>query len=383
LGYCGEGDVPVPAEVAAAFEVVQPQAVFANYMGPVDQDFWEAPIGDETSSGIGTACFGHTGCQMAYIHLLETGDIEGSKQIAALYCVDHLDQCGHNARMDDLVHNLEFDALNLIALGMAGAGRGKAASGKGTGCLNSFAGDTLVLMADGTSKPIDEVRVGDEVANAEPDSDKTQRHTVTALHVTDGDRDFVDVSVGTPAGPKSITTTAHHLFWDATTHAWTNAADLKFGHKLNTPGDGHVTVLTLRRYTAAIRTYNLTIDTVHTYYVEAGTSPVLVHNCPEDLYSIEDHVKPRHIAGGAEAEANKSLFDSNQNLERLAEGSAGQIGIRQAETGSIRYVINAKQIVGVDRAGNSTSTYTIIPDGVDGELITMHPGLPSDIAPGG
>jgi hypothetical protein len=31
---------------------------------------------------------------------------------------------------DDLVHDLEFDALNLIALGMAGAGRGKAASGK-------------------------------------------------------------------------------------------------------------------------------------------------------------------------------------------------------------------------------------------------------------
>jgi hypothetical protein len=28
----------------------------------------------------------------------------------------------------------------------------------------------------------------------------------------DGDRDFMDVSVGTPAGPKSITSTAHHRF---------------------------------------------------------------------------------------------------------------------------------------------------------------------------
>ncbi|HEV7951193.1 MAG TPA: polymorphic toxin-type HINT domain-containing protein [Glaciihabitans sp.] len=133
-------------------------------------------------------------------------------------------------------------------------------------------------MADGTGKPIDEVRVGDDVANAEPDSDKTQRHTVTALHVTDGDRDFVDVSVGTPAGPKSITSTAHHLFWDTTTHAWTNATDLEFGDQLNTPGDGHAPVLTLRRYTATIRTYNLTVDAVHTYYVQAGTTPVLVHN---------------------------------------------------------------------------------------------------------
>jgi hypothetical protein len=84
--------------------------------------------------------------------------------------------------------------------------------------------------------------------------------------------------VGTPAGPKSITSTADHLFWDATTHAWTNATDLKLGDQLNTPGDGHATVLTLRRYVATIRTYNLTIDTIHTYYVIAGETPVLVHN---------------------------------------------------------------------------------------------------------
>ena len=43
------------------------------------------------------------------------------------------------------------------------------------------------------------------------------------------------------------------------------AADLKFGDQLDTPGDGHVTVLALRRYTVAIRTYNLTIDTVPKY----------------------------------------------------------------------------------------------------------------------
>lgn len=31
---------------------------------------------------------------------------------------------------------------------------------------------------------------------------------------------------------------------------------------------------------SSVTTYKLTIDTVHTYYVEAGATPVLVHNCP-------------------------------------------------------------------------------------------------------
>jgi hypothetical protein len=35
-------------------------------------------------------------------------------------------------------------------------------------CANSFTGDTPVLMADGSTKPIDEVEVGDEVAASEP-----------------------------------------------------------------------------------------------------------------------------------------------------------------------------------------------------------------------
>jgi hypothetical protein len=180
-------------------------------------------------------------------------------------------------------------------------------------------------MADGTSKAIDEVRVGDDVANAEPDSDKTQRHTVTALHVTDGDRDFVDVSVGTPAGPKSITSTAHHRFWDATTHAWTNATDLEFGDQLNTPGDGHATVLTLRRYVATIRTYNLTVDAVHTYYVLAGNTPVLVHNCGTGEAKIVDQT----LGAGAHASDGVGLVDGNIN----APGVRGMVNEAGNATG--------------------------------------------------
>ncbi|RSM46042.1 hypothetical protein DMA12_12210 [Amycolatopsis balhimycina DSM 5908] len=143
---------------------------------------------------------------------------------------------------------------------------------------NSFAAGTRVLMADGTSKPIEDVRTGDRVANAEPGSPVLQQHPVDAVHVTADDTDFDDVTVATPQGSARITVTAYHLFWDTTAHAWTPAAALAAGTQLDSPHGGHVAVVGNRRYVGSGSTYNLTINSVHTYYVEAGGVPVLVHN---------------------------------------------------------------------------------------------------------
>ncbi|MFF4599819.1 Hint domain-containing protein [Amycolatopsis sp. NPDC001319] len=151
-------------------------------------------------------------------------------------------------------------------------------------------------MADGSTKPIEDVKVGDKVRNAEPDDSSTEIHTVTALHITDTDRDFVDVTIATPAGPKKITSTAHHSWWDVTTHAWTDAADLAPGDLLDTPGGGHAVIQSLNRYTSSIRTYNLTIDTTHTCYVVAGATPVLVHNCNFRVGDADEHYD-KHVLG--------------------------------------------------------------------------------------
>jgi hypothetical protein len=102
---------------------------------------------------------------------------------------------------------------------------------------------------------------------------------VTAVHVTRTDRQFDDLTIATKAGRRTITTTQHHLFWDGSLHTWREADNLAVGDELDTPGNGHVRVVANRQYTAARVTYNLTVDTIHTYYVEAGTTPVLVHNC--------------------------------------------------------------------------------------------------------
>ncbi|MFF2121711.1 polymorphic toxin-type HINT domain-containing protein [Kitasatospora sp. NPDC058184] len=72
--------------------------------------------------------------------------------------------------------------------------------------------------------------------------------------------------------------TAHHPFWNAVAQRWENARDLRAGEQLRKP-DGSPAVLTgVARRAAEGRTYDLTVANLHTYYVLAGVTPVLVHN---------------------------------------------------------------------------------------------------------
>src|SRR5262249_8149757 len=65
--------------------------------------------------------------------------------------------------------------------GARGGGREEPAN---AGCNgHSFSGDTRVVLADGTTKPIKDVRVGDRVAATETASGATEGKSVTALHL--------------------------------------------------------------------------------------------------------------------------------------------------------------------------------------------------------
>jgi hypothetical protein len=79
----------------------------------------------------------------------------------------------------------------------------------------------------------------------------------------------------------TLTTTFHHPFYDQTQAAFVDAETLRVADTLQTP-TGTAVVTGLRLYHAIQTTYDLTIDGLHTYYVVAGTTPVLVHNCVGD-----------------------------------------------------------------------------------------------------
>ncbi|GAA1932908.1 polymorphic toxin-type HINT domain-containing protein [Kitasatospora viridis] len=151
------------------------------------------------------------------------------------------------------------------------------------GCRNSFPAGTLVLLADGTAKPIDTLSKGDMVTATDPQAGKTSSEPVLATIVTPNDQNFTDLTIQTPNAPTvdaaTLTSTQHHPFWDITTQTWTDAGNLKRGDQVRAEDGQPADVLNVRNYHTAPHTaYNLTVDHLHTYYVLAGTTPVLVHN---------------------------------------------------------------------------------------------------------
>ena len=143
---------------------------------------------------------------------------------------------------------------------------------------NSFPAGTAVLMGDGTTKAIGDVRPGDRVQATDPATGTTRAEPVAAQIVTPGDRQFTDVTVHTATGDATITSTQHHPFWDATAKKFVDAADLKPGDELREPDGDLVAVVSVVSYLGLRTAFNLTVDDLHTYYVMVDGVAVLVHN---------------------------------------------------------------------------------------------------------
>ncbi|GAA3907225.1 RHS repeat-associated core domain-containing protein [Streptomyces lannensis] len=174
-----------------------------------------------------------------------------------------------------------FAAVELLT-----RGRGTAAEAEGGMSLSrwfarkcSFTPATPVLMANGKTKPIGNIKTGDKVEAADPGNGKHQGpRKVTATHINH-DYDLLDLRIQRTGGKvETLHTTASHPFWDDTLHTWVPAGQLRKGHALNTVSDQHVYVTGVIRRPGDRDMYNLTVDDLHTYYVLAGSTPVLVHN---------------------------------------------------------------------------------------------------------
>jgi hypothetical protein len=169
---------------------------------------------------------------------------------------------------------------------------------------HSFVGSTPVLMADGSTKPISQVKVGDQISDSVPGDSGRQTQTVQNVITTTTDRDFVDVTVKPSklgkalagvalAAAATLTTTFHHPFYDITQSAFVEAVDLKPGDQVQTTDGGTATVTDVHAYHQQATTYDLTINGLHTYFVLAGDTPVLVHNCGtgDEPYDLREHVR--------------------------------------------------------------------------------------------
>jgi hypothetical protein len=191
------------------------------------------------------------------------------------------------AGIDAAIGVLKVSAINartFLKLKQAAmAARAKAIFNGWGSCLtgHSFAAGTGVLMADGSVKAIEQVKVGDLVRNATPDG-TAGTHRVTEVHVTETDTEFTELTVAGADGRRAVITgTQNHPFYSLTRQTFVDAGHLTAGDRLRTDGDEPVTVVSVRNYTGAMTTHDLSVEGVHTYFVVDGGLPILVHNtCP-------------------------------------------------------------------------------------------------------
>ncbi|MBE1580960.1 polymorphic toxin-type HINT domain-containing protein [Amycolatopsis roodepoortensis] len=159
-------------------------------------------------------------------------------------------------------------------VGAAAAAMGGAAAASDSGC-NSFVPGTQVLMSDGTTKPIEQVKLNDQVQATDPETGETTARKVVSTIVGEGQKYLVEISV---AGGAPIVATDGHPFWAPDLRKWVPAEQLTVGSWLQTSSGTWAQVTAVRSFAVVASVHNLTVDDLHTYSVLAGAIAVLVHN---------------------------------------------------------------------------------------------------------
>ncbi|MFJ6822974.1 polymorphic toxin-type HINT domain-containing protein [Streptomyces niveus] len=220
----------------------------------------------------------------------------------------------------------------------AAAGKGKSADGPG--CLtqennHSFLPGTDVLLADGTTKPIEDVELGDLITVTDPETGETTTREVVGTIVTEDDKHFVDLTIRTKTGndteqSAALVSTTTHPFWVVSENDWIEAGDLKPGMTLRTAAGATATVEATRAFDQRQRTHDLTVNDIHTYYVLAGVTPVLVHNC-----NVNGEAEVRIPEWATDEEAQQFADYVDAANDAIVRGQMSPTG-RVSTAGSIR-----------------------------------------------
>lgn len=204
---------------------------------------------------------------------------------------------------------------------------------------NSFVPGTEVVMADGSRKPIEKVKEGDEVLATDPTTGRTSKQKVTDTIEGKGEKHLVKVTIDTDGdkgdATDTITATEGHPFWVPDLKKWLKAGELKPGQWLQTGSGTWVQVDAVSAWTQQAAVYNLTVDTAHTYYVAAGGTSTLVHNCK---LSYGEASEKANRALAAKLDEMHSTM-SRSKIREFAMGSAavdrktGNVAVGMKRTG--------------------------------------------------
>ncbi|RPF21149.1 polymorphic toxin-type HINT domain-containing protein [Myceligenerans xiligouense] len=198
------------------------------------------------------------------------------------------------------------------------SGKGDSAKPNEPPSCNSFLPGTLVLLADGTRKPIEELEPGDEVLSAHERTGEVAGARLVTAHITgSGEKTLVTVTIRDDGGDKQkIVATDEHPFWSPEDKTWVDAIDLRSGDWLKTSAGTWVQVAGIEVEHERATVHNLTVDRLHTYFVAASAddAPVLAHNdsCP---------LAPHESAGGHTIDRHVGLSDTDLRGRGISQAS--------------------------------------------------------------
>ncbi|MFW6639121.1 RHS repeat-associated core domain-containing protein [Nocardiopsis algeriensis] len=280
-------------------------------------------------------------------------------------------------------------------------------SSSGRSSCNSFVPGTGVVMADGSTRAIEKVRVGDRVLATDPETGEQGERTVVATIVGEGEKTLVEITVdattgreapedGESAGSESasevpgpvavgdvIVATDEHPFWAPELGLWVNAIDLAPGIWLQTSAGTWVQVTAVDATSEPAMVHNLTVEDLHTYYAASGSLDVLSHNskCPVsgiDHGDIGEFATRRRL----ESEGFSPIFSEVNFLDRsgltfradfVARASNGQWRAIEVKTGT-RPTISGNQQAGypaLESIGAKLNTTKMEPFFRKGDMVKM------------
>jgi RHS repeat-associated protein len=217
------------------------------------------------------------------------------------------------------------------AVGVAGAARIA-----GAGC--SFVPGTQVLLADGSFRPIEELRPGDMVLATDPETGETAPRAVVEPLSGMGIKNMVQVTVAGVDGDQTgtLVVTANHPFWSPELRDWVPAGRLETGNLLQTSAGVKVQVSAVRVSASPQSVHNLEVDEFRTYYVLAGYAPVLVHNCTRVLSSSYAAADNRAVMNRFGADGFTGVYDpASGRVHAALSGGDMAVVSRQGGHGAI------------------------------------------------
>jgi hypothetical protein len=142
-----------------------------------------------------------------------------------------------------------------------------------------FVAGTLVKVEDGY-KSIEQLEIGDEIYALNPTTGEMALKPVTELHVRpiESLKNFYRLVIKDSNGvEETLQVTGEHPFWDKSQSQWVIVDELEIGTVL-VGADGNKLLVVSKEIESDLEvTYNITVDSFHTYF--AGNLESLVHNC--------------------------------------------------------------------------------------------------------